>query len=80
MEFNADTYQNEYLPIGGTVVDAIVTISATGEAMASTVGSHGGPPSDAAVVIVLDMSGSMHPRPRSAPPAQAAVSRDRVTA
>ena len=32
MEFRAETYQNEYLPEGGTAVDAVVTITGTGAA------------------------------------------------
>jgi hypothetical protein len=52
--FNVETYQNEYLPIGGAEVNAIVTVTATdvGTAPART--------ADAAEVIILDTSGSMN--------------------
>jgi hypothetical protein len=63
-QFSVDVYQNEYLPEGGREVNAIVTVSATG---GGTVGSAvtaphlyapGQGPS-AAVVIMVDCSGSM---------------------
>ncbi|WP_055695688.1 vWA domain-containing protein [Streptomyces prasinopilosus] len=66
-QFSVDVYQNEYLPRGGREVNAIVTVTATG---GGTVGSAvaashlyppGGGPS-AAVVLMVDCSGSMdHP-------------------
>jgi hypothetical protein len=49
----AEVYQNQYLPVGGTVVDAVVTVTASGEGLPS-----GGAPS-AAQVIMVDCSGSM---------------------
>jgi len=65
-QFAVDIYQNEYLPEGGREVNAIVTVTATGG------GTLGGlplaaqsptpPPGtapDAAVVIMVDCSGSM---------------------
>jgi len=70
MEFRAETYQNEYLPTGGTAVDAVVTITGTG---GGPVGAAGGPAPAAAVVIVLDLSGSMRPRPKLHAARQAAV-------
>ena len=54
--FMATTDQNEYLPIGGDRVDAIVTVTATGTGPRSA-GADG-----AAVMLVLDGSGSMRPR------------------
>ncbi|WP_405645107.1 vWA domain-containing protein [Streptomyces uncialis] len=62
--FSVEVYQNEYLPEGGREVNAIVTVTATG---GGTVGQvAGGSPSyrpgqvpDAAVVIMVDCSGSM---------------------
>ena len=48
--FTADTYQNEYLPAGGTDVDAIVTVAAAGEAARR-------PP--AAEIVIVDTSLSM---------------------
>ncbi|WP_037859764.1 vWA domain-containing protein [Streptomyces sp. NRRL S-340] len=62
--FSVDVYQNEYLPQGGREVNAIVTVTATG---GGTLGSavtaphlyaSGAGPS-AAVVIMVDCSGSM---------------------
>lgn len=63
-QFSVDVYQNEYLPEGGREVNAIVTVSATG---GGTVGSAVGAPHlytagqgpDAAVVVMVDCSGSM---------------------
>ncbi|WP_329263235.1 VWA domain-containing protein [Streptomyces sp. NBC_01478] len=63
-QFAVDIYQNEYLPEGGREVNAIVTVTATGG------GTLGGlplgtadptriPAPDAAVVIMVDCSGSM---------------------
>ena len=54
--FAATTDQNEYLPIGGSRVDAIVTVTATGAGPRSVAAD------GAAVVLVLDGSGSMQPR------------------
>ncbi|GIG61775.1 VWA domain-containing protein [Longispora fulva] len=51
-EFQLDVYQNEYLPDGGTTVDAIVTVTARG-------GGGDGSPGQSAVVILVDTSGSM---------------------
>lgn len=53
--FTAETYQNEYMPIGAGEVNAILTVASSG----------GGAPAAAAaaVVIIVDASGSMvHPR------------------
>jgi hypothetical protein len=54
--FSAETYQNEYLPIGGNEVNAVVTVTSTGGGGTAVAG--------AAVVIIVDTSGSMH-YPRS---------------
>ncbi|MFG2191670.1 VWA domain-containing protein [Streptomyces sp. NPDC048639] len=60
--FSAEVYQNEYLPAGGSEVNAIVTVTCRGgtggpRASARTRGGRGGP--GAAVVIMVDCSGSM---------------------
>lgn len=55
-DFTASVYQNEYLPDGGTDVNAIVTIACTG---AGTAGRSGG--GSAGEVIIVDTSGSMGP-------------------
>jgi len=65
-QFAVDIYQNEYLPEGGREVNAIVTVTATGGGTLgglplgaqSPTGMHGTAP-DAAVVIMVDCSGSM---------------------
>ena len=69
MNFTAETHQNEYLPAGGTAVDAVVTVTATGldgdrrpDAASPT-----------AVVLVLDISGSMAPVRKIAPLKRAAA-------
>ncbi|MEU5090962.1 VWA domain-containing protein [Streptomyces sp. NPDC021356] len=62
--FSMDVYQNEYLPEGGREVDAIVTVTATG---GGTIGSAvtaphlypSGQGPSAAVVVMVDCSGSM---------------------
>ncbi|MFG2927234.1 vWA domain-containing protein [Streptomyces achromogenes] len=51
--FSVDVYQNEYLPEGGSQVDAIVTVTATGGGAVAP-----GRPS-AAVAVMVDCSGSM---------------------
>ncbi|MFC0600993.1 vWA domain-containing protein [Streptomyces palmae] len=55
-QFSVDIYQNEYLPEGGREVHAIATVTATGGGTAGRL-----PPVDAgaAVVIMVDCSGSM---------------------
>jgi VWA domain-containing protein len=54
--FEVEVYQNEYLSQGSTEVNAIVTVTATGEAAAALTG----PAGTAAEVIIVDTSGSMH--------------------
>lgn len=66
--FSVDVYQNEYLPEGGREVNAIVTVTSTGggttggvpltgASPAANTAPGGGP--NAAVVIMVDCSGSM---------------------
>jgi hypothetical protein len=52
--FTAEVYQNQYLPAGGDVVDAVITVAASGTGLRDG----GGTPS-AAEVIMIDCSGSM---------------------
>jgi hypothetical protein len=53
--FTADVYQNEFLPLGATEVDAVVTVTALdGAAAVATAG-----PIRAAEVVIVDTSGSM---------------------
>jgi hypothetical protein len=51
--FSADVYQNEYLPAGGTEVNAIVTVASAGT---------DGPvqPPEATEIVIIDTSGSMN--------------------
>jgi hypothetical protein len=54
--FTTQMYQNEYLPIDGTEVNAIVTVCCTGATVVPV-------PQERAEVIIVDVSGSMrHPR------------------
>ncbi|GAA2108267.1 VWA domain-containing protein [Microlunatus panaciterrae] len=53
-EFSASVYQNEFLPDGGTDVNAIVTLTCSG---AGAAGQSGG--GDAGEIIIVDTSGSM---------------------
>ncbi|QTD98612.1 vWA domain-containing protein [Streptomyces cyanogenus] len=62
-QFSVDVYQNEYLPEGGSEVNAIVTVSATGggtigSTVSAPVYAPGQRPS-AAVALMVDCSGSM---------------------
>ncbi|MER7463499.1 VWA domain-containing protein [Streptomyces sp. NPDC097981] len=54
--FSVDVYQNEFLPEGGREVHAIVTVTSTGGATATRAAAARG---SAAVVIMVDCSGSM---------------------
>jgi hypothetical protein len=53
--FKAELFQNPYLPAGGTVVDAVVTVTASGDGMVAA----GGALPSVAQVIMIDCSGSM---------------------
>ncbi len=53
-EFQAAVYQNEFLPDGGTDVNAIVTLTCTGAGVAGQTGSGA-----AGEIIIIDNSGSM---------------------
>ncbi len=53
-EFSASVYQNEFLPDGGTDVNAIVTIACSGAGLAGQTGS-----GDAGEIVIVDTSGSM---------------------
>ena len=52
--FSSAVYQNEFLPDGGTDVNAIVTITCSGAGVAGRTGS-----GDAGEIIIVDTSGSM---------------------
>lgn len=53
--FSVEVYQNEFLPEGGRDVHAILTVTSTGGATATRTAGRG----SAAVVIMVDCSGSM---------------------
>ncbi|MGY3201729.1 vWA domain-containing protein [Streptomyces sp. TE5632] len=79
-QFSVDVYQNEYLPEGGREVNAIVTVTATG---GGTIGSAVAAPHlyasgegpSAAVVLMVDCSGSM-----DCPPTKMRNARDATAA
>jgi von Willebrand factor type A C-terminal domain/von Willebrand factor type A domain len=50
--FVAETYQNEYLSVGASDVNAVVTVTALGGAAPAE-------PAEAAEIVIVDMSGSM---------------------
>jgi hypothetical protein len=50
--FTVEAYQNEYLPLGGSQVNAIVTVTGDGT-------GRGAAPADAAEIVIVDTSGSM---------------------
>ena len=52
--FTAEVFQNQYLPAGGQIVDAVVTVTASGSGLRA-----GGEAPSAAEVIMVDCSGSM---------------------
>ncbi|MFJ5529090.1 VWA domain-containing protein [Streptomyces sp. NPDC093261] len=59
-QFSVDVYQNEYLPVGGREVNAIVTVSATGGGTVAAPHPYSaGQVPGAAVAIMVDCSGSM---------------------
>ncbi len=52
--FTAETYQNEYLAVGATQVDALVSVSASGSGAPAATGPA------AAEIVIIDVSGSMN--------------------
>ena len=70
-QFSVDVYQNEYLPVGGRDVDAVVTVTATGGGTSGATGVTAGGP--AGVVIMVDCSGSMDYPPTKMEGARAAT-------
>ncbi|MEV4437533.1 VWA domain-containing protein [Streptomyces sp. NPDC049577] len=70
--FDVEVYQNAHLPEGGRDVNAIVTVTATAGAGAVAAAQ---PASDAAVVVMVDCSGSM-----DYPPAKMRNARDATAA
>ena len=72
--FTAETYQNEYLPEGGTEVNAIVTVTASDAGPTSPVPPGAGGP-EAVEIIMLDCSGSMSQPPTKIHAARAATAK-----
>jgi len=60
-EFTAAVYQNEFLPDGGTDVNAIVTVTCSGAGTAGQTGA-----GSAGEIIIVDTSGSMGPQTMAA--------------
>jgi hypothetical protein len=60
-EFTASVYQNEFLPDGGTDVNAIVTVTCSGAGTAGQTGA-----GSAGEIIIVDTSGSMGPQTMAA--------------
>ncbi|WP_193605162.1 vWA domain-containing protein [Nocardioides dongkuii] len=60
-EFTAAVYQNEFLPDGGTDVNAIVTVTCTGAGTAGRTGA-----GSAGEIVIVDTSGSMGPQTMAA--------------
>ncbi len=58
-EFHIECFQNEYLPTGGMLMNAVITVRAEGTSAATGAGEAGQPSEDRAEVIILDTSGSM---------------------
>ena len=69
--YSSTVYQNEYLPAGGTDVNAIVSVSVTDAGQA---GSDGG----AGEIIIIDCSGSMGTRSMAAARQAAMVALDNI--
>ena len=67
--FTAETYQNEFLADGATEVNAVVTVTATGGGARA-----GDGPVQAAVIVIVDTSGSMAVPKQNIKAAKAATS------
>jgi hypothetical protein len=72
-EFTAAVYQNEFLPDGGTDVNAIVTVTCAGAGAAGQTGS-----GDAGEIVIVDTSGSMGRTKLEAAKAAASAAVDQV--
>ncbi|NYE75212.1 vWA domain-containing protein [Microlunatus parietis] len=71
-EFSAAVYQNEFLPDGGTDVNAIVTVTCTGAGQAGQSGGAAGE------IIIVDTSGSMGTTNMNAAKVAAAAAIDQI--
>ena len=71
-EFTAAVYQNEFLPDGGTDVNAIVTVTCTGAGQAGQSGGAAGE------IIIVDTSGSMGTTNMNAAKVAAAAAVDQI--
>ena len=58
-EFHIACFQNEFLPAGGTLMNAVITVQAQGTATSPGAETVGPRSEDRAEVIILDTSGSM---------------------
>ncbi len=57
--FTTDVYQNEFLPIGGSEVNAVVTITSGEDGVSDGIGVSGTLQTSSAVIVIVDVSGSM---------------------
>lgn len=71
-EFSAAVYQNEFLPDGGTDVNAIVTVTCSGAGQAGRTGGAAGE------IIIVDTSGSMGTTNMNAAKVAAAAAVDQI--
>ncbi len=58
-EFHIESFQNEYLPTGGMLMNAVIAVRAEGTSAVPGAGTAGQDPQGRAEVIILDTSGSM---------------------
>ena len=58
-EFDIECFQNEFLPAGGTLMNAVITVTAEGTSAAPVRRGLGETPRTRAEIIILDTSGSM---------------------
>jgi hypothetical protein len=72
-EYTAAVYQNEFLPDGGTDVNAIVSVTCSGAGTAGQAGA-----GDAGEVIIIDTSGSMGVAPMEAAKQAAAAAVEQI--
>ncbi|CAI7978301.1 MULTISPECIES: VWA domain-containing protein [Parafrankia] len=71
--FTAKVYQNEFLPVGGTQVHAVITVTSTGAPAAPPIAGRPTGRPEQAMVILLDCSGSMANPPAKVTQARRAV-------
>jgi hypothetical protein len=58
-EFDIECFQNEFLPAGGTLMNAVITVTARGTSPGTWQDRSDGGPGQRAEILILDTSGSM---------------------